>query len=147
MDQEGNLVELERTTVEKDLGVQFNDALKFSMHIEMQVNTANKIVALIRRSLTQLDREYVRTMYKTLMRPNIEHRHSVTCRRYEKDGYLMEGVQRHTISVITELKQLHFETRLKSSEAAITSVSKKIAKTCLSAACSLPTCTNLRTPL
>ena len=55
MEKEGETVELERTRVEKDLGVHIDDDLKLSKHAEAQVNKANKLLGLIRRSLTYLD--------------------------------------------------------------------------------------------
>ena len=48
-------VTLEPSEVEKDLGVLVDQELKFSKHIEVQVNKANKILGLIRRSYQYLD--------------------------------------------------------------------------------------------
>ena len=55
MDKEGEDVILERTRLEKDLGVHIDDELKMSKHAEQQANKANKLLGLIRRSLVYLD--------------------------------------------------------------------------------------------
>ena len=67
-----DVIELEKTSIEKDLGVNVDNQLKFSNHIEMQVNKGNKILGLIRRSFTYLLRNSMLTMYKTLVRPLLE---------------------------------------------------------------------------
>ena len=48
-------VDLETTVLEKDLGVNVDPELKFSQHIERQVNKANKILGMIRRSYEFID--------------------------------------------------------------------------------------------
>ena len=49
--------QLETATEEKDLGVIIDDKLKFDKHTEAQVNKANKVLGLIRRSFETLDKE------------------------------------------------------------------------------------------
>ena len=56
-----DITEVERTKREKDLGVNIDEDLKFSEHIEIQVNKANKLLGLIRRSFTHLDKESIST--------------------------------------------------------------------------------------
>ena len=48
--------ELEFIETEKDLGVIFDNNLKFSNHIINQVNKANRLMKLIGRSYTYLDK-------------------------------------------------------------------------------------------
>ena len=75
MMKRGELIELEKTIIEKDLGVNVDSQLKFSNHVEMQVNKGNKLLGLIRRSFTYLDKHSMLIMYKTLVRPLIEYSH------------------------------------------------------------------------
>ena len=98
-----DMIELEKTSIEKDLGVNVDNQLKFSNH-EMQVNKGNKILDLIRRSFTYLDRKSILTMYKTLVRPLLEYGHTIIYPRYEKDKKLIEGVQRRATKMVQELK-------------------------------------------
>jgi len=113
MKKRGEMIELEKTKMEKDLGVNVDNQLKFSNHIEMQVNKGNKLLGLIRRSFTYLDRNIMLTMYKTLVRPLIEYGHTITYPRYEKDKKLLEGVQRRATKIIIELKDKEYPDRLK----------------------------------
>jgi len=112
MEQEGVQIELERTRVEKDLGVHIDDQLKFSDHTEIQVNKANKLLGLIRRSYTYLDKDCITTLYKTLIRPLLEYGHCITYPRFEKDRKLVEGVQRRATKMIPELRDMEYPDRL-----------------------------------
>ena len=42
-------VELQSTELEKDLSVNVDTSLKFSQHVEIQVNKANRLLGLVRR--------------------------------------------------------------------------------------------------
>ena len=107
------MIELEKTSIEKDLGVNVDNELKFSNHTEMQVNKGNKIIGLICRSFTYLDRNSMLTMYKTLVRPLLEYGHTIMYPRYEKDKKLIEGVQRRATKMVQELKDKEYPDRLK----------------------------------
>ena len=52
-------VQLGETELEKDLGA-LNPELKFSEHVERQVNKANRILGLIRRSYEFIDMEVMK---------------------------------------------------------------------------------------
>ena len=79
----------------------------------MQVNKGNKILGLIRRSFTYLDRKIILTIYKTLVRPILEYGHTIIYPRYEKDKKLIEGVQRRGTKMIQELRDKEYPDRLK----------------------------------
>ena len=55
MTKDDHPIELEITTLEKDLGVHVDPSLTFSAHCEQQVNKANRLLGLIRRSYTYID--------------------------------------------------------------------------------------------
>ena len=48
---------LEKSEIEKDLGVEVDKDLRFLQHIETQVNKANRLLGLIRKSYKHLDAE------------------------------------------------------------------------------------------
>ena len=60
---------LKTTEFEKDLGVNMNRRLKFFKHIEIQVNKANKMKRLIRRSHKYLDSGLLKDLVIGLVRP------------------------------------------------------------------------------
>ena len=64
MMKRGEVIELEKTIIEKDLGVNVDKQLKISNHIEMQVNKGDKLLGLIRRSFTYVDKNSMLIMYE-----------------------------------------------------------------------------------
>ena len=105
-------VMMSKSTMEKDLGVNVGNKLKFSKHIEAQVNKANKRLGLIRRSFEFLDAEAMKQLFVAVVRPNLEFG-NVWSPRFEKDKILIENVQRRATRIIPGLKGKSYEERLK----------------------------------
>jgi hypothetical protein len=53
-----NRIELEQSDGEKDRGVFVDENLSFNKHIQNQVNKANSIMGLIRRTYTYLETQF-----------------------------------------------------------------------------------------
>lgn len=106
-------VELTASLVEKDLGVQVDSELTFSKHIECQVNKANKLVGLIRRSFSYIDKESMRQLFTALVRPHLEFANVIWSPRFQKDIKLIEKVQRRATKVVPGLKNMKYEQRLR----------------------------------
>ena len=87
--------------------------LNFSKHTEIQVNKANRILGLIRRSYEFLDGESLKRLYMALVRPHLEYCKSVCFPRLIKDKKPLEGVQRRATKLIPDLSNLPYEERLK----------------------------------
>ena len=66
--------------------------LKFSWHTEIQVNKANRIVGLIRRSYDYLDGDSLKKLYIALVRPVLEYGNVAWLPRLKKDKILIEQV-------------------------------------------------------
>jgi len=113
MIQEGHSVELEKTEREKDIGVNVDNELKFDRHIEIQCGKANRILGLIRRSFTYLDKHSMKQLYTALIRPILEYGHVITYPRYKKSAILLENVQHRATKMVPELKDLEYEDRLR----------------------------------
>lgn len=93
MDNGGTPITLEETKLEKDLGVNIDPSLKFSQHIEIQVNKANRLLGMIRRSFEFLDSETVKKLFTSLIHPHLEYL-DVSCSPIlQRDKDLLEGVQ------------------------------------------------------
>ncbi len=112
-DETGDEVTLETTELEKDLGVHIDPSLKFSKHTEIQVNKANRILGLIRRSYQYLDCDCFKKLFTALVRPHLEYGIVVWAPRLEKDKNLIEGVLRRGTKLIPGMKDLSYEERLK----------------------------------
>ncbi len=67
--------ELEYVDKESDLGIIIDDKLKFENHIESKINKANKIMGLIRRSFSLLDKDMFSKLFKSKVRPHLEFPH------------------------------------------------------------------------
>ena len=104
---------LGKTNLEKDLGVNVDAKLKFSKHIEIQVNKANKILGMIRRSYEFIDGDSLKRLCIAIVRRHLEYSNVVWSPRYIKDTKLMERVQCRATKLIPDLKELPYETRLK----------------------------------
>ena len=61
-------VTLEKSEIERDLGVQVDNVLRFSQHIETRINKANRLFGLIRRSYKHLDAESMQLLFVALVR-------------------------------------------------------------------------------
>ncbi|KAK6172148.1 hypothetical protein SNE40_015875 [Patella caerulea] len=84
-------------------------SLTFSSHIEGQVNKANRVMGLIRRSYEYLDSDSFRRLFTALVHSHLEYC-NIAC--LEKDKKLIEGVLRRGIKLISGLKDLSYEERL-----------------------------------
>ncbi len=106
-------VTLDKTVLERDLGVNVDKDLKFSQHAEIQVNKANKILGLIRRSYDFLDGDSLKRLFVALVRPILEYGNVAWSPRFKKDRKLIERVQRRATKQVPELSNLSYEERLK----------------------------------
>jgi ribonuclease P/MRP protein subunit RPP40 len=60
-------------TEERDLGVIMQSDLKWDKQCSKAVNTANRILGMIKRSFCYLNKEVVLKLYKSLVRPHLEY--------------------------------------------------------------------------
>ena len=104
---------LEYTDTEKDLGVIIDNKLTFDDHIQSKINTANRIMGLIRRSFTFLDSDSFKKLFKAMVRPHIEFSNTVWHPRTKKLKDQIENIQRRGSKCINNLAHLSYEERLK----------------------------------
>ena len=93
-DQDGKPVELSRSEGEKDLGVMVDDKGNFDKHIQQQVNKANSIMGLIRRTYTFLDETSFRYLFQALVRPHLQYAEAVWSPFTKKDIDTIEKIQK-----------------------------------------------------
>ena len=72
-----NIYELTTVTSEKDLGITFQHDMKFDFHINNIVNKANRLLGLVKRTFSYMDRNKLLIIYKSIIRPKIDHGDSV----------------------------------------------------------------------
>ena len=73
LDKNNNIADIKTVDHEKDLGVIFQEDLKFEHHISYTVNKANKIHGLVKRSFTYLNKYTFLCLYKSLIRSHLDY--------------------------------------------------------------------------
>ena len=71
--KDGEIISIEEDSEEKDLGILFEKNLKFNKHKTVTVKRANKLVGLIRRTFSFMDKELVLMVYKYLIRSVLDY--------------------------------------------------------------------------
>ena len=108
-----DVIDLEFTEMEKDLGIHVDNKLRLRDHAEIAAAKANKILGLIRRSYDYLDAVSLKSLYTSLVRPHLEYGHTVWPLNYKTDFTLMENVQHRATKLVPALKDLDYTERLK----------------------------------
>ena len=109
---DGNYHNLEETEVEKDLGVEVDNQLKFSHHIQSKINKANKILGCLKHTFKHLTPEIFTMLYKSLVRPHLEYASCIWSPHLKRDQDAIEKVQRRATKLVPELKNLSYSNRL-----------------------------------
>ena len=104
---------LECSHVEKDLGIQVDDQLKFTQQVQQAVSNTNRLLGVIRRTYQYLDRTTFLHLYKGLVRPTLEYGVVVWSPQYQHDIDAVEAVHRRATRMVPVLRHLDYESRLK----------------------------------
>jgi len=104
---------LDEVTEEKDLGMIMQSDLKCSSQCFKAVNTANRILGMIKRTISVRDKDIILQLFKSLVRQHLEYSVQAWRPHFQKDIDLIEGVQRKATKLITSLKEKTYEERLR----------------------------------
>ena len=104
---------LKSSTCEKDLGVHIDDKLKFEHHIYEKIKKANRVLAVIRKTFTQLDVSIYRQVFKALVRPHLEYAQAVWSPHSKKLIKDIEDVQRRSSKMVPGLSNMEYPDRLR----------------------------------
>lgn len=107
-----NGVILGATEEVKDLGVLIDINLKLHQHTEAQVNKANRVLGMLRRSFEHLDKKTLTWLYKALVRPHLEYANIITYPRFAAQERMLERVQRRATKQLSELREKSYTERL-----------------------------------
>ena len=103
--------EIESVQTEKDLGVRFDNELRFSDHIKEICQKGFQ--RIIRRTFTYMDENTFLTLYKSLVCPVLEYCSTVWSTYYKKDSERIEKVQRKATKLVCTIKDWDYPERLK----------------------------------
>ena len=96
-----------------DLGVTLTPDLKWEAQVAKVVKKANSTIYLVRRAFYDISVETLRVVYKTYIRPLLEHAISAWSPYFLKDIDLLERVQRRATKIPSCLRNLPYEERLR----------------------------------
>ena len=93
-----------------NLEVIIDNELNFQEHIGTQVKQANKLLGIIKRSFTYLDKEMFITLYKILVRPHLKYRSNIWSVLYKNEDVLLENVQRRATKLVRNIANFDYPT-------------------------------------
>ena len=87
--------------------------MKFDIHINNIVNKANRLLGLVKRTFSYMDRDTVLIIYKSIIRPIIDYGDSVWNPSLKKHIQMIENIQRRGTKLVPELININYTDRLK----------------------------------
>ena len=102
---------LERSPVEKDLGVLVDEKLDMNQQRVLAAQKANCVLGCIKKWVASREREVIVPLYSALLRPHLEYCIKAWGPQHEKDTELLEWVQRRATKMIRGLEHLSCEER------------------------------------
>ena len=103
---------IEKSLVERDLGIMVSSDLKWVTQVEKATKAAKAIVAQIRNSFRYFDAELVRLLYVSLVRPHLEFAVPVWNPYLKKDIEKLENIQHRATRLAPRLRKKGYEYRL-----------------------------------
>ena len=98
---------------EKDLGVIISNDLKVAKNVAYSVKKANKVIAMIKRTFSYLDKAMLVQLFKVYVRPHLEYCQQACAPYMIKDIDMIESAQKRAIKLIKSLESMTYEDRLK----------------------------------
>jgi len=90
--------------MEKDLGVIITSDMKSSQQCSQSYAKANRILGMIKRTISHKSTDILLQLYKSLVRPHLEYCTVAWCPHYKKNKKLLEKVQRRFTRMIPGMK-------------------------------------------
>jgi len=110
-----NNVQLECVSEEKDLGVisPISGDLNWEKQCSEAVKKTNRTLGMIKRNFIDRSKENIISLYKSLVRPHMEYCWQIWSPYYKKDIKLIEGLESRATKLVTGMKELNCNERLK----------------------------------
>ena len=98
---------------EKDVGVLFDETLKFKKHINNMISKANSRIGMIKRSFSNVSVKIFKLLYKSLIRPILEYCSSIWSPLYKEQIQEIEKVQKRATNLVKQFQYLSYPERLR----------------------------------
>jgi len=108
-----NDIQLECVSEEKGLGVIITGDIKWEKQCSEAVKKENRMLGMIKHNFVHRSKETIISLYKSLVRPNLEYCCPIWSPYYKKDIKLIEGVQRRATKLVTGMKEFSYNEMLK----------------------------------
>ena len=107
------LIKLEKTEFERDLGVIISSNGKTNEQAWAAVSKATRILGLMRKTFRFFNKELFKLLYPTFIRPHLEFASSAWNRMNKSDIKRIESVQRKATGMVLETRSLEYPDRLR----------------------------------
>ena len=103
---------LDRTKLEKDLGVYISDDLASSKQCEEVEKKCHRILSYIKRQFTYLGKDVVLPLYNSLVRPHLEYAVQAWAPTSQADIRRLERVQERATKLIPSIRHKNYFRRM-----------------------------------
>ena len=103
---------LEKVASEKDLGILFTADGKVVGQCMEAYTKANRMLGLVKRTVSSRNPKVLVNLYKSLVRPHLEYSTTVWNPHYQKDKNLLERIQHRFTRLFKDLRTIPYEERL-----------------------------------
>ena len=107
-----NGILIDIVTSHRDLGILFDDQLKFHDHTTQVTTKANRVFGLIKKSFEYLDSTMLIQLFSTLVRPILEYSNTIWGPHYTLDKRKIEKVQQRATRLLPHLHDKSYAERL-----------------------------------
>jgi len=104
---------LERSSVERDLGLLVENRFTMSQQCALVAKKANGILGCIKKSVTSRSKEVLLPLSTALVMPHLEYCVQFRASQFKKDEELLERVQKRATRMVRGLEHLSYEERLR----------------------------------
>ena len=106
------LIQIEKTESERDLGIQVSANLKYDAQVSKSASKANSMLGILKRTFVTRNVDIWKKLYTTYVRPQLEFAVSAWNPYLKKDISTLEKVQQRATKVSPAIKNLIYENRL-----------------------------------
>ena len=106
------LIQIEKTDSERDLGIQVSSNLKYNAQVSKSASKANSMLGMLKRTFVTRNVKIWKKLYTTYVRPHLEFAVSAWNPYLKKDINTLEKVQRRATKISPTIKNLTYENRL-----------------------------------